>query len=64
MKVGDLFKERVRSADDIRREMLADAKGAFGHIQRTDEEYLAIMASCYKHQRDEARAALERAGLW
>lgn len=61
MKIGELFQDRVMSAADYRDAMLSDAKAAFGHIKRTDEEYLALLASCYKKQRDEWRARAEQA---
>jgi hypothetical protein len=60
MKIGELLAENVQTAADIRDEMLRQARSSFGHIQRTDEEYLGLLASCFKRQRDEARAELER----
>ena len=58
MTIGELLEDRVPTAMDYRNRMLREAKAAFGHIERTDEEYLALLASCYKRQRDEARKAL------
>ncbi len=63
MKIGELFRDRVPTVADYHARMLAEAKGAFGHIERTDEEYLALLASSYKRQRDELRVLAEKAGL-
>ena len=63
MKIGELFRGRAATAADYRERMLAEAKASFGHIDRTDEEYLALLASCYKRQRDELMALAEKAGL-
>ena len=60
MKISELLREKVPTAADIRDDMMRQARASFGHIDRTDDEHLALLASCFKRQRDEARAELER----